>query len=168
MGDGAWSCCTRDAEPGRCGGSVLVSWPPRLERHHSAGGLVVRGDEVLLISPRPERWQLPKGHVEQGEDAPTAALREVREETGVNARIVAPLPAIQYAYAAGRQVRIEKRVDYYLMVYVDGSERDADPREVLQARWVRWDDAMALLSFANEREVAAAARQVATGGVDGT
>jgi 8-oxo-dGTP pyrophosphatase MutT (NUDIX family) len=145
-----------------------VTWAPRLERHHSAGGLVVRGDEVLLINPRPARWQLPKGHVEQGEDAPTAALREVREETGVSARIVAPLPEIHYAYAAGRQLRVEKRVDYYLMAYVDGSERDADPREVLQARWVRWDEALALLSFANEREVAAVARQVAVEGMERT
>jgi 8-oxo-dGTP pyrophosphatase MutT (NUDIX family) len=123
---------------------------------------VVRGGEVLLICPRPQRWQLPKGHVEPGEDSPTAALREVREETGVSARIVEPLPRIRYVYAAGRAVRIEKRVDYYLMSYVDGSERDADPREVIEARWVSWDDALGLLSFDNEREVAAEARRRVT------
>ena len=143
-----------------------VRRPPRLEHHHSAGGVVVRGDEVLLISPRPARWQLPKGHVERGEEPPAAAVREVREETGVSARIVAALPPIRYTYAAGQRVRIEKRVDYYLMAYVDGSERDADPREVLQARWMRWDEALARLSFANEREVAAEARR-ATGDGDG-
>jgi 8-oxo-dGTP pyrophosphatase MutT (NUDIX family) len=114
---------------------------------------------VLLICPRPARWQLPKGHVEPGEDPPAAAVREVREETGVNARIVASLLPIRYTYAAGHRLRIEKRVDYYLMAYVDGSERDADPREVIEARWVRWDEALAMLSFANEREVAAEARR---------
>lgn len=140
----------------------------RVERHHSAGGLVVRGDEVLLINPRPSRWQLPKGHVESGEKPEAAALREVREETGIRARIIAPLPPIDYAYAAGRQVRIEKRVDYYLMAYVEGSELDADPREVIQARWVCWDEALELLSFANERAVAEAARQaVAAGRTEG-
>ena len=122
---------------------------------------MVRGEEVLLISPRPARWQLPKGHVEPGEDPPAAAVREVREETGVTARIVAPLPDICYTYAAGRRLRIRKRVDYYLMAYVDGSERDADPREVLQARWVPWDEALELLSFGNERAVATEARRKA-------
>ena len=124
---------------------------------------MVRDGEVLLIRPRPDRWQLPKGHVEPGEAAAAAALREVREETGVSARIVAPLPVVRYGYDVGRQLRIEKRVDYYLMEYVDGSERDADPREVLQARWMPWEEALALLSFANEREVAAAARRAAAG-----
>jgi 8-oxo-dGTP pyrophosphatase MutT (NUDIX family) len=120
---------------------------------------VVRDREVLLINPRPARWQLPKGHVEPGEEPPQTALREVREETGVGARIVAPLSAIRYTYAAGPRLRIEKRVDYYLMSYVDGSELDADRREVLQARWVPWDEALALLSFANERAVAEEARR---------
>ena len=125
----------------------------------------MRGDEVLLIRPRPDRWQLPKGHVEPGEATPAAALREVREETGVSARIVAPLPAIRYAYEVGPQRRVEKRVEYYLMVYVAGSERDADRREVLQAQWMRWDEALALLSFPNEREVAAAARRALAEGL---
>ena len=133
----------------------------RVQHHHSAGGLVVRGGEVLLIAPRAGRWQLPKGHVEPGEAPPEAAVREVREETGVLARVVTALPSIDYSYDVEGRVRIHKRVDYYLMAYLDGSERDSDPREVIAARWFGWDDALAQLSFDNEREVVRSARRLA-------
>lgn len=132
----------------------------RVQHHYSAGGLVVRGEEVLLIAPRPGRWQLPKGHVELGEAPPEAALREVREETGVSGRVLTPLPGIDYTYDVEGRVRIHKRVDYFLMAYVDGSERNSDPREVLAARWFGWEDALARLSFDNERDVVRAARQL--------
>ncbi len=132
----------------------------RVQHHHSAGGLVVRGGEVLLIAPRPGRWQLPKGHVEPGEDSPQAAVREVREETGVLARVLVSLPSIEYGYDVEGRVRIHKRVDYYLMAYVEGSERDSDPREVIAARWFGWEEALTQLSFENEREVVRAARRL--------
>jgi 8-oxo-dGTP pyrophosphatase MutT (NUDIX family) len=128
-------------------------------RHHSAGGLVVRAGEVLLISPRPGRWQLPKGHVERGEAPSQAAVREVLEETGVHGRIVSALPSIEYTYSVGPRVEVHKRVDYYLMTYEGGSESDSDPREVIQARWWSWEEALGVLSFDNERGVAEQARR---------
>jgi len=133
----------------------------RVQHHYSAGGLVVRGGEVLLIAPRQGRWQLPKGHVERGEAPPAAAVREVREETGVLARVLAPLPSIDYTYEVEGRVRVHKRVDYYLMAYVEGSETDCDPREVIAARWYPWDEALAQLSFENERDVLRTARRFA-------
>ena len=133
----------------------------RVQHHYSAGGLVVRGEEVLLIAPRAGRWQLPKGHVERGEAPADAAVREVREETGVTARVLAPLPSIDYTYEVEGRVRVHKRVDYYLMAYVEGSETDCDPREVIAARWYPWDEALAQLSFENERDVLRTARRFA-------
>jgi 8-oxo-dGTP pyrophosphatase MutT (NUDIX family) len=126
---------------------------PRMLHHHSAGGVVVRADQVLLICPRRGRWQLPKGHVERGEAPAQAAVREVLEETGVRGRVVAPLPSIEYTYSVGPRAQVHKRVDYYLMSYEGGSELDSDPREVIQARWWSWDEALAALSFDNERAV---------------
>lgn len=137
----------------------------REQRHHSAGGLVVRGGQVLLIAPREGRWQLPKGHLEAGEAPEQTAVREVREETGVHGRVVAPLPSIDYSYEVDRRIRITKHVDYYLMTYVDGSERDSDPREVIAAQWFAWEEALARLSFENEREVVRAAQRLAVEGV---
>jgi 8-oxo-dGTP pyrophosphatase MutT (NUDIX family) len=67
----------------------------------AAGGVVLAGDEVLLIRDRYGRWTFPKGHVEPGETDEEAARREVEEETGVRATIVAPLPPIGYTLPDG-------------------------------------------------------------------
>lgn len=125
----------------------------------SAGGLVVRGGEVLLISlAGGDRWQLPKGHVEPGESAEQAAVREVREETGVTGRAVERLPDIEYWFIQAGQ-RVHKRVAYFLLDYERGSELDFDPAEVSGAAWFPWDEALHRLTFDNERKVAAAARE---------
>lgn len=125
------------------------------EEQHSAGGLVVRGSEVLLISTAGgRRWQLPKGHLEPGEQPAEAAVREVREETGVSGRVVAPLPGIDYTFIERGLRRIQKHVDYFLLEYESGSETDFDPHEVVSARWFAWAEAVAKLSHANERRVA--------------
>ncbi|HEX2253574.1 MAG TPA: NUDIX hydrolase [Thermoanaerobaculia bacterium] len=142
----------------------------RTEDQHSAGGVVVRagrggaggsggGAEVLLISVGDgRRWQLPKGRIEAGESPQQAALREVREETGVSGRVLAELPAIDYWFVqSGR--RIHKRVDYFLLAYESGSTADFDSREVSGAEFLPWDEAERTLSFANERHVVAAARE---------
>lgn len=124
----------------------------------SAGGLVVRGEEVLLISlAGGQRWQLPKGHVEPGESAEQAAVREVREETGVAGRPVGELPGVEYWFVQAGQ-RVHKRVSYFLLEYESGSESDFDPAEVSGAAWFGWDEALGRLTFENERRVAEAAR----------
>lgn len=129
----------------------------RLEHHHSAGGLVVHFDKILLISTRAgRRWQLPKGHLEPGETSEQAAVRETLEETGVSARVVAPLPHIEYAFSE-RGVRIQKRVDYFLLDYESGDPANFDPVEVSGAGWFSWEEGLARLTFDNERRVAEAA-----------
>jgi 8-oxo-dGTP pyrophosphatase MutT (NUDIX family) len=137
---------------------------PRVVHQHSAGGLVVRGGEVLLISTAGgARWQLPKGRLEAGESPRDAAVREVGEETGVTGHVVAPLPGIDYWFAEGAHKRIRKHVDYFLLDYVAGSEADFDPREVDAARWFAWDEALARLTHDNERRVVASARRLVEG-----
>lgn len=134
---------------------------PPVERQHSAGGLVAREGRVLLIATAGgRRWQLPKGHVEPGESIAQAAAREVREETGVRSRIVAPLPGIDYFFVEKDGRRVRKHVDYFLLEYLDGDEAEFDPKEVDDARWFPWDEALERLSHANERRVAERAREL--------
>jgi 8-oxo-dGTP pyrophosphatase MutT (NUDIX family) len=125
----------------------------------SAGGVVYRlrgnGTEVALISVgEPERWQLPKGLVGRGESPEQTALREVREETGLECELVAPLEVVEYWYfskGGARRVRFHKRVHFYLMRYLSGETEDHD-NEVNEARWVLTEEAKAMLAFKGERK----------------
>ena len=94
---------------------------------------------------------LPKGHPDEGETPEAAALREVREETGVDATIRAQLGDVRYVYQrSGR--RIAKVVRFYLMERTGGSLEDHD-HEVEVARWVPLEEAADTLSHAGEREM---------------
>jgi 8-oxo-dGTP pyrophosphatase MutT (NUDIX family) len=131
------------------------------EREFSAGGVVLRGDEVVVISPRrraPDGRRvlgLPKGHPEEGETPEAAAAREVREETGVTAELVEKLGEVSYFYRRGGRP-IEKLVAFFLFDYVEGDTADHD-HEVDDARWVPLADAVRDLTFPGEREMAARA-----------
>jgi len=133
---------------------------PRVERQHSAGGVVVRAGEILLIATAGgKRWQLPKGRIEAGETPEETAVREVREETGVLGRVRLALPGTDYWFAEGPAKRIRKHVDFFLLDYLEGDERNFDPREVVGAVWFPWEAALERLSHASERRVASAARE---------
>ena len=116
---------------------------------------------LLIATAGGRRWQLPKGHLEGAEGPEEAAVREVREETGVSGRVLAPLSGIDYSFVERGVRRISKHVDYFLLAYDSGSEADFDPREVVAAHWFPWAEAIAKLSHDNERRVAEEAWRVA-------
>ena len=74
----------------------------------SAGGVVINETKVLLLLNTPGRWVLPKGHVEENESLRSAAIREVREETGIEARIQKKLGWIEYSYYHQGKKQIKK------------------------------------------------------------
>jgi 8-oxo-dGTP pyrophosphatase MutT (NUDIX family) len=123
----------------------------------SAGGLVVdlRGDvpRGALIG-RTDRhgrllWSLPKGHIEPGETAEQAAVREVAEETGIEGVIVATLGTIDFWFIADGR-RIHKTVHHYLLRAVSGELSDADI-EVTEVAWVPLPDISGQLAYPDER-----------------
>lgn len=128
----------------------------------SAGGVVFRRSdagptaEIALISVGdPPRWQLPKGLVDSGEAPETAALREVREEAGVEAAVVEKLETVEYWYQAtdaGKRVRYHKFVHFFLMEYVSGDVADHD-HEVNEAQWLEMGKAIEVIAFKSERAV---------------
>lgn len=136
----------------------------------SAGGLVVdrlpSPTQVLLISRYDRRnrliWSFPKGHVEFGESNQMAALREVREETGIDAQIVDQLGVIDFSFTADDR-RIHKTVHHFLMVSTGGSLSDEDP-EVESVAWIALDNAVERLAYADERKLFHKARKMLAGG----
>jgi 8-oxo-dGTP pyrophosphatase MutT (NUDIX family) len=146
-------------------------------REFSAGGVVVRRKAglwwIAVIEPHhrealpaksvTKRVQkvtlcLPKGALDPGEKPPEAALREVREETGITARLVTKLADSKYAYVRswGDGARVFKVVSFYLMRYESGridDVSDAMRDEVRKALWLPLDDAPKKLAYGGERQV---------------
>src|SRR5437660_8816131 len=96
--------------------------PLPTQRQVSAGGVVYRytasGAEVAIVRVGPKaRWQIPKGLVEAGEEPERTAVREVREEAGIDGRIVAPLDVIEYWYVGNERkqgrTRFHKFVHFF-------------------------------------------------------
>lgn len=144
-------------------------------REISAGGVVLREIagtwHVALIEPQRESapstrarprtravLALPKGLVDPGETAPVTALREVHEETGIVAELIAKLADTRYVYVRtwGDGERVFKIVSFYLLRYTSGEIDDVTPAmriEVKRALWVPLADASRQLMYSNERKV---------------
>ncbi len=128
----------------------------------SAGGVIYRRNgsevEVCLIRPKEtKRWQLPKGHIEAGEETADAALRETEEETGLNGELGSFIDAIEYAFTDryGQEGKglIHKQVSFYLVRAVGGSLTEVDATEIQCAQWMEANEALTQLSFENERRI---------------
>lgn len=132
---------------------------PRTVDETSAGGLVIdrATARAALIGRRDRRgrlvWSLPKGHLEAGETAQQAAVREVREETGLEGTVVAELGTIDFWFMAEDR-RIHKTVHHYLMDFA-GGELTADDAEVDEVAWVPIDEVAARLTYKDERSLMA-------------
>jgi 8-oxo-dGTP pyrophosphatase MutT (NUDIX family) len=132
----------------------------------SAGGIVFTldgGQPSLVVGLRRREgdrrggtWTLPKGTPDPGESIEETATREVREETGLAVRILAPLPSISYRFIQDG-MRIEKTVHYWLMEPVGGDFAEHD-REFERVRWISFDEAPGVLTFETERALVASAR----------
>jgi 8-oxo-dGTP pyrophosphatase MutT (NUDIX family) len=140
--------------PRRSGGTSIST---RGEEEFSAGGVVVRHREVIVIVPvrRDARGDqvlaLPKGHPDGDETPEQAAAREVSEETGVTAQLIEKLGEVRYSYERDRR-RIAKRVSFFLFEYRSGDLADHD-HEIEDARWISLEEARETLTYDGEREM---------------
>lgn len=138
---------------------------PRVEET-SAGGLVVdiKRDAAALIARHDRRgrlvWSLPKGHIERGETPEEAAIREVREETGITGRILEPLGTIDFWFVVDDK-RVHKTVHHFLLVSSGGTLTDEDP-EVVEVDWVPLDDLEDRLEYPDERDLVSGVRRLLT------
>jgi 8-oxo-dGTP diphosphatase len=116
-------------------------------RVRAAGGIVLRGDEVLLVHrPRYDDWSFPKGKARSRRESDAAtALREVREETGLACELGEPLPDVTYTDSLGRP----KVVRYWRMLAGAGTFEPGD--EVDEVRWLPVDEARRLLTYDHDR-----------------
>ena len=130
----------------------------RVERHVSAGGVVYRLTdgkiEMALCGRRnPPRWSLPKGTPDEGESLEETALREVREETGLEVAIEEPIGDINYWFVTPRdRTRCHKTVHFYLMAHRGGGMDQHDP-EFDEVRWFSSEEALKSLTYVNEAKV---------------
>src|SRR5579884_3856227 len=130
--------------------------PGSHQKDFYAGGVVVRDGQVVVIVPKRRGAHsdnvlaLPKGHLDGDETELEAAIREVREETGVEAEPIEKLGEIGYTYERRGQ-SIDKRVAFYLLEYRSG-ELTHD-HEIEQVQWMSLEEAAHALSYEGEREM---------------
>ena len=138
----------------------------RAKQEVSAGGVVYRredeGIEVVLASRRTRRgdlaWGLAKGGIEDGESMEDAAVREVREETGIRAEIETSLGETRYFYV-WEDVRIRKTVHFFLMRSIGGDPDDRDD-EMEEIRWFPLERALKRAAYRGERDVLGRAAEI--------
>ncbi len=118
-----------------------------------AGGIVFRpaggengGVSVLLVSSKKElgHWIFPKGHVEQGESAPEAALRETEEEAGVDGDLLGPAGALEFDWRSRRY-----RVEYFLI----RARTETDQTDGRKKVWLPYDEALSRLTYEDTRRL---------------
>ncbi len=122
---------------------------------YSAGGIVQDGENILMVKvcnlEGVEVWTFPKGHIEPGEKAPQAALREVLEETGYQCTIAKPFERVQYYFKRDHQLT-KKTVTWYLMKPVKKSGTH-DTEEIMETEWVTFEEARKRATYKSDKQL---------------
>ena len=126
-------------------------------RHtESAGGVVLnRKDEVLVVSQHGSTWSLPKGHIDPGEDALTAAKREIREEAGIEELTLLGELGSYGRHKIGLEeaddLSEQKTIHLFLFRTTQMALKPLDPRHP-EARWVKKEAVAGLLTHRKDKE----------------
>lgn len=128
----------------------------KIKREFSAGSVVFRREQEgflwLIVKPKgSEKWRFPKGKIEKGENSAQTALREVKEEGGVEARILNKIDNIKYFFVQEGQ-KIFKTVIFYLMEYIQEAQGGLC-WETEEIAWLPFEEAKEKLAFNNEKKI---------------
>lgn len=141
-----------------------------VKREFSAGGVVFKKEKKktlwLIIQPeikdeprRQKRWQLPKGWIDEGETGSQAALREVKEEGGVEAEIIEKIGRINIFFYDQEKQKVLKNIVFFLMKYQKGSIRNHS-WETKEAIWLPFQAASKRLTFDSEKKILKKAKEL--------
>ena len=120
-----------------------------MEKEKSCGCIVIDNGKVLLIQHLKWHWDIPKGHMEAGETEQETALREVKEETGVDVEVISDKRyTLEYTVENGNL----KEVIYFIAKKIGGEEK-AQETEVSAIRWLAFDEAVEMLTYDNSKEL---------------
>ncbi|MBU2062885.1 MAG: NUDIX hydrolase [Candidatus Omnitrophica bacterium] len=141
----------------------------KTEKEVSSGGVVNRPGTksvVLICRKNFSVWCLPKGKVEKGETFEDAAVREIKEETGIVAKIARYLDEVHYWYSdAKRKLRLDKTVHFFLLTYKNGDIGTHD-REVDTVEWFDIDTAIGRATYETERKILLLAKKILEKGIN--
>ena len=126
------------------------------KKEHSAGGVIFENGNVLLIQMQNLKgekvWTFPKGHLEPGETAEQAAVREVAEETGWDCEIDSDLSTARYSFTRGGEL-VDKDVRWFLMRRVGGDGVPKTPEEIFDMKGLVLDEAERELIYSSDLEI---------------
>jgi 8-oxo-dGTP pyrophosphatase MutT (NUDIX family) len=142
----------------------------KIKREYSAGGIVYKKEDGkigwLIVQPSAEdqpwrqgRWQLPKGWIDEGETGQKAAIREVKEEGGVEAEVIEKIDRINIFFYDENKQKVVKNIVFFLMKYQKGSEKDHDS-ETKEVVWLPYQKAHQRLTFKSEKKILEKAKKI--------
>lgn len=120
-----------------------------MKHEKSCGAVVINDGKVLLIQHIMRHWDIPKGHMEQGETQEQTAIRELKEETNIDIKIEYEN---KYEIEYSPEKNITKKVVYFIATNLN-NELKAQPEEVKQVKWIEFEEAIEILTFDNAKNV---------------
>jgi 8-oxo-dGTP pyrophosphatase MutT (NUDIX family) len=121
----------------------------------SAGGIVVRDNKILMLKKKNGDWVLPKGRIEKGETLEETALREVKEETNVEAEIYDYIGVTTYSFSNywTHYELVEKSVSWYLMRYIKCELKPLRKEGFVEAKFVDLEEVLMIAKYEDEKKI---------------
>jgi len=130
----------------------------RVRKEFSSGGVVFKKDKWLITRSMPSEiypksvWRLPKGWVDKDESAEEAALREVKEEGGVEAKVIKKIETVRYFFTTPDKGKVLKFVTFYLMEWIKNLS-EGFGEETSEIAWLSFDQAVKKLAYSGEKQI---------------